>query len=133
VQPSRTFYHYDELVEWFNGPDPPPGQSKVVPHLLPDDPTDRERFQSLLPLQVFSCWNGATIIDANAFTYPNNIRFRQAKNDLDENGKSRYPTQKESECFLSSVDLGKAGMGKILVVPKARQVSHHAFLLSLEP
>ena len=77
--------------------------------------------ESLLPLQVFSCWNGATVIDAKAFLPPHNIRFRQAHNDLDENGKEKEVTEKGSECFLISVDLWKGDMGKILVVPKARQ------------
>jgi len=70
-------------------------------------------------LQVFSCWNGATVIDAAAFLPPHNIRFRTAKNDLDEHGKAKEVTEKASECFLTSVDLWKANMGKILVVPKA--------------
>lgn len=113
---SRTFYHYDEMVEWFNG------AHKVVPRLLPHDPEDRARFEAGLPLQVFSCWNGATIFDAAAFLPPNNVRFRTAKNDIDENGVAKTVTEKSSECFLTSVDLWKAGMGKILIVPKARCV-----------
>src|SRR5258708_16025300 len=115
--PERTFYNYEELVEWFNGPLPLEGD---VPQLLPHDPTDRSRIKSLLPLQVFSCWNGATIIDAKAFLPPHNIRFRQARNDFDVNGKAMNVTEKASECFLISVDLWKENMGKILTVPKAR-------------
>jgi alpha-1,3-mannosyltransferase len=119
----RTFYRYEELVEYFNGPDPPPGQSKTVPQLLPYDEADRIRMDEHLPLQVFSCWNGATVIDAAAFLHPHNIRFRTAKNDVDEHGKAKEVTEKASECFLTSVDLWKANMGKILVVPKARHAA----------
>lgn len=114
---SRTFYNYEELVAWYNGPS---DQEKKVPQLLPHDPTDRERFQAGLPTQVFSCWNGATVFDATAFLPPHNIRFRIATNDLDENGVPKTITEKASECFLTSVDLWKVGMGKILIVPKAR-------------
>ncbi len=114
---KRTFYNYEALVEWFNGPLPLEGD---IPQLLPHDPTDRSRMESLLPLQVFSCWNGATIFDAKAFLPPHNIRFRQARNDLDGNGEEKNVTDKASECFLTSVDLWKEGMGKILIVPKAR-------------
>ena len=127
----RTFYRYDELVEYFNGPPAPEGQTKPVPQLLPYDEVDRVRMDELLPLQVFSCWNGATVIDANAFLQPHNIRFRTAKNDLDEHGKSKEVTEKASECFLASVDLWKAKMGKILVVPKARCVPVFLSLVSL--
>jgi len=116
---GRTFYDYEELVEWFNSESPPEGKTKSIPRLLPHDPTDRSRMESLLPLQVFSCWNGATVVDAKAFLPPHNIRFRQAHNDLDESGKEKEATEKASECFLTSVDLWKENMGKILLVPKA--------------
>lgn len=75
-----------------------------------------------MPLQVFSCWNGATVFDAAAFLPPHNIKFRVAANDLGDNGVPKTVTEKASECFLTSVDLWKAGMGKILIVPKARYV-----------
>lgn len=125
-----TFYKWEELVAWYNGPDPPPGEHRKVPQLLPYDPADRERFEAGLPLQVFSCWNGATVFDAAAFLPPHNIRFRIAKNDFDENGVAKTVTEKASECFLTSVDMWKAGLGKILIVPKARYVSISSLHLS---
>ena len=114
------FYDYEKVIELYNGLPPPEGMTKPIPRLLPQDPTDRSRIESSLPLQVFSCWNGATVIDANAFLPPHNIRFRQAHNDFDENGTEKEVSEKASECFLISVDLWKENMGKILVVPKAR-------------
>lgn len=98
--------YYDGPGEWGKRPLPP---------LLPQDPIDHTRFMGLLPLQVFSCWNGITAISASAFLPPHSIRFREAKND-----PGKEATEKASECFLLPVDLWKAGMGKILVAPRAR-------------
>ena len=114
----RVWYHYEDIVAWTQGsekPEPP------LPD--PEDAMDRDRFVENLPLQVFSCWNGATVFDASAFLPPHNIRFRTALNDLDEQGKPKKATEKASECFLSSVDMWKEGLGKILLVPKSRLVS----------
>ncbi|KAF8320409.1 hypothetical protein DL93DRAFT_2074035 [Clavulina sp. PMI_390] len=116
---GRTFYHWEDLVEWYNSPDHPPGEGKVIPPVLPDDPADRARFQAGLPMQVFSCWNGATVFDAAAFLAPHNIRFRISDSDYDEHGVKKTVTEKASECFLTSVDMWKAGLGKIMIVPKA--------------
>lgn len=110
---------------------------------------------------MFSCWNGAVVIDARAFflagssdssdsdndnedgvdgpheghdrtwkgsqrlfdpvpseyTTPSSaIRFRTGRNDVSPT------TEKASECFLLCVDLWRRGMGKILLVPRARYV-----------
>lgn len=56
----------------------------------------RVRLQNLLPIQVFSCWNGLTIFDAALFEPPTNLRFR-SKNGLDTH----------SECYLFCSDIWK--------------------------
>ncbi|KAI0027131.1 cryptococcal mannosyltransferase 1-domain-containing protein [Vararia minispora EC-137] len=114
---GRNWYRTPELVDWFNGPNDHP---KSVPFALQDDLADRVRFEAHLPLQVFSCWNGASVIDASAFLPPRNMRFRQSRADMDEHlGVPKNATMKASECFLSSVDLWKMGFGRIGIVPKA--------------
>jgi alpha-1,3-mannosyltransferase len=71
------------------------------------------------------------VFDARGFLPPHNIRFRIAQNDFDENGIAKTVTEKASECFLPSVDMWKAGMGKIVIIPKARYVSN-AFYMSTD-
>ncbi|VDC02617.1 unnamed protein product [Peniophora sp. CBMAI 1063] len=102
---------------WWRLGDP----TKEVFEPLLDDPVDRRRWDRHLPLQVFSCWNGASIIHASAFLPPHNIRFRQSKADWeDESGNvPSNLTVKASECFLSSVDLWKMGFKRIAIIPKA--------------
>jgi hypothetical protein len=72
-------------------------------------PPSRERYLKNLPFQVFSCWNGLAVIDATAFTPPNNIRLR-AIDDSDY----------ASESYLINVDLWNADMGKIMIVPDVK-------------
>jgi len=117
---GRTFYFFQNLVDYFNGDGP-----KIIPPVLQEEDATRERFKASLPMQVFSCWNGATIFDAVAFLPPHNIRFRVAHNDFDENGNPKTVTEKASECFLTSVDMWKAGMGKIMIVPRASVAYGH--------
>ena len=102
----------------------------TLPELLPQDDEDRKRFEAHLPLQVFSCWNGITVIDAAVFLPPHDVRFRQASADLDEQGKPKTVTEMASECFLSSVDFWKKGFGKILIAPRARCVCQTPLLTS---
>ena len=88
--------------------------------MLPYDDKDRTRFLANLPLQVFSCWNGATIFDAEPFVTPSDpLRFRMSHSDLDTDGHPKNETDKASECFLPSVDLWRKGRGRILLVPRA--------------
>jgi hypothetical protein len=73
---------------------------------------------------VFSCWNGATVFDADVFAAPDGIRFRMSRvKDFDDNGQLQLYSDRVSECFLSSVDMWKHGRGKIMIVPKARFVA----------
>ncbi|SCV70532.1 BQ2448_1926 [Microbotryum intermedium] len=63
---------------------------------LPLSP-DRFRLYDLRPVQVFSCWNGVTIIDADLFVNPRHaLRFRDDGN-----------TDRQSECYLFCSDLWK--------------------------
>ncbi|VDB99758.1 unnamed protein product [Peniophora sp. CBMAI 1063] len=118
---GSVLYDYNEIVDWFSSEYTREEQLAHLPQLLTDerDGPTRERIQSALPTQVFSCWNGATAFDASVFAPPTDLRFRASHGDLDEQGQLREVTEKASECFLSSVDLWKAGLGKIALVPKA--------------
>ncbi|KAI0036418.1 cryptococcal mannosyltransferase 1-domain-containing protein [Vararia minispora EC-137] len=88
-------------------------------YALLDSDADKARLARALPLQVFSCWDGATAFDAAPFAAPGGIRFRMARADRDDAGQTRTITDLASESFLSSVDMWKAGRGRIMVVPKA--------------
>lgn len=58
----------------------------------------RDRYDSLLPTQVYSCFNGVAVIDAALFAPPHSLRFRTAPSGGDEH----------SECFLFCSDVWKA-------------------------
>ena len=162
----RPFYAQETMIEYVNG-----GRLKryfmPVPKPFPYDDHERKQMKNLDPFQVFSCWNGAAVIDPRGFfttlsnsndgvtQYPSGkdiieveedsqmpleslgpksdsaklpremegssdssspIRFRTARNDVSST------TEKASECFLLCVDLWRRGMGKILMVPRARCV-----------
>jgi hypothetical protein len=118
----------------------------AVPAVLPHaaDAVARARFAAHAPLQVFSCWNGATALDAAPFlatdAYPplpaageggvanatvaGPLRFRTSRTDATQSNRA-------SECFLPSVDLWRRGLGKIVLVPKARCVFFFFDFLSL--
>lgn len=116
--------------------------SKPRPQILPEveDTQDRHAYEAGNPFQVFSCWNGVTAFSgkdthpirilgsepsdvclalADAFAPPTSLRFRTAHNDPDSKDGV---TDKASECYLSSVDLWKAGLGRIIVVPRTRYI-----------
>lgn len=118
---GSVLYDYNEIVDWFTEDYTREEQLAHLPQLLPDerDAATRERIQAALPTQVFSCWNGATALDASVFAPPTDLRFRTSHSDFDEHGQPLEISEKASECFLSSVDLWKAGLGKIALVPKA--------------
>ena len=106
---GHPYYDHNELVKYFSNLQNPP---MTLPY--PGDTKERERFERRLPTQVFSCWNGMAAMDARAFYPPRNIRFREATNDPDHEH-----TDKQSECFLISVDFWKQQMGRIQIVPRA--------------
>jgi len=100
-------YYYDE-VQLHSYLD---GKTDEVPKLLTQlkDQDEWRRFTFLLPIQVLSCWNGITVIDARIFDSPNRIRFR---------GTTHI------EAHLLSIDLWQKDIRRILVVPRA-SVTHH--------
>ena len=119
-------YAQPDLLTYFGDPPPEPNP---VPQPFPTDPIARAALDQLEPFQVFSCWNGAVVMPARAFTHGRNgeegdargtgrgpLRFRTAKND------ASAVTERQSECFLVPVDLWKRGMGRVMVVPRARCV-----------
>ncbi|KAF8317701.1 hypothetical protein DL93DRAFT_528119 [Clavulina sp. PMI_390] len=114
---GRPWYDRENLTKYWH--DPAALDAKVPPTPLPFEPEGRERFESLRPVQVFSCWNGMAAFTASAFV-EKGIRFRVAENDHHGDGAQKKPTDIASECFLSSVDLWKAGMGKIVLASRAR-------------
>jgi len=89
-------------------------------HALVHAPHEQARLFANLPIQVFSCWNGATVFDADAFAGPDGIRFRMSHAELDDEGRPLAVSDMASESFLSSVDMWKHGRGRIMVVPKVR-------------
>lgn len=115
--PLSPWYEHDALIDYYR--DPRSLDVKRAPSPLYDDPENRARFLSLLPIQVFSCWNGMAAFTATAFLN-HDIRFREARNDHDDAGNVKIVTEKASECYLSSVDMWKAGLGRILLVTRAR-------------
>ncbi|KAF7986998.1 hypothetical protein HWV62_79 [Athelia sp. TMB] len=131
-------YAQSELLTFFaasrSHPTAPADPRVPIPQPLPWNPAERARLRRLQPFQVFSCWNGAAVISADAFTTSYNhsaggggsggggiengdttgpIRFRTARND------ATPVNERQSECFLLPVDLWRRGMGRIQVVPRA--------------
>ena len=47
-------------------------------------PETRDRYERMLPFQVFSAWNGIAAISPKPFLPPHNIRFRRARRRTDE-------------------------------------------------
>ena len=116
---ERPWYDKEALVKYWH--DDRPLDSKTAPQALPLDPADRAKFDALKPLQVFSCWNGMSAFSASAFL-EHSIRFRWGHNDHHEDGSPKEPTDIASECYLTSVDLWKEGMGKIVLASRSRFV-----------
>ncbi|KAG8725343.1 capsular associated protein [Ceratobasidium sp. 395] len=114
---GAPIYRQKDLVEFFGPPDDI--ELKPRPTILPekDDEQDKAALDAGEPFQVFSCWNGMTAFTASVFASPTSLRFRTAHNDPDSKDGA---TNKASECYLSSVDLWKADLGRVLVVPRAR-------------
>ncbi|KAF8603333.1 hypothetical protein BDV93DRAFT_508560 [Ceratobasidium sp. AG-I] len=105
IRTSRgtPFYRQNELVEFFGDPDDIELKPRPIALQEKDDKSDREALEKGDPFQVFSCWNGVTAFTAH-----------------DDPESKDGATDKASECYLSSVDLWKAGLGRIMVVPRAR-------------
>jgi Cryptococcal mannosyltransferase 1 len=111
------WYEQTGLVKYFHD-----GRSldeKPIPVPLPFDPEDHERFVSLLPLQVFSCWNGMAAFDPAVFL-EHGIRFRGAGSDHGGWGNVKELSDIASECYLISVDMWRKKIGKIVLASRAR-------------
>ena len=95
---------------------------KPIPVPVPFDPEDHVRFVSLLPVQVFSCWNGMAALSPSVFL-DHGIRFRGGHSDHDEDGNVKEPSDIASECYLISVDMWKKEIGKIVLASRSRYES----------
>lgn len=63
---------------------------------MPQSPS-RSRYDSLLPTQVYSCFNGISVLSASLFLPPHSLRFR-----TDDSGNDEH-----SECYLLCSDVWK--------------------------
>lgn len=75
-------------------------------------PDSSRRFQSHLPIQVQSCWNGIAILDPAPLYAQPHVKFRMAK--LHDGECSA------SECSLIGNDYWNAGYGRIIMVPRVK-------------
>ncbi|CAE6462568.1 unnamed protein product [Rhizoctonia solani] len=112
---GTPFYNQSDLVDFFSSDITHKPRPEVLP--TPEDAQDKVALERGDPFQVFSCWNGVTAFSASVFAPPTSLRFRTALNDPEsEDGV----TDKASECYLSSVDLWKHGLGRVMIVPRVR-------------
>ncbi|GAA5840983.1 hypothetical protein JCM11251_006772 [Rhodosporidiobolus azoricus] len=74
----------------------PKGDWVLPSRVMPHSPS-RFRFDSLLPTQVYSCFNGVTVLSSSLFHAPHSLRFR-----------SDEGTDAHSECYLLARDIWKA-------------------------
>ncbi|CAE6476779.1 unnamed protein product [Rhizoctonia solani] len=109
---GTPFYNQSDLVDFFSSDITYKARPEVLPS--PQDALDKAALERGDPFQVFSCWNGVTAFSASAFA---SLRFRTALNDPDSKDGV---TDKASECYLSSVDLWKHGLGRVMIVPRVR-------------
>ncbi|CAE6393150.1 unnamed protein product [Rhizoctonia solani] len=112
---GTPFYNQSDLVDFFSSDITYKTRPEVLP--TPQDALDKAALERRDPFQVFSCWNGVTAFSASAFVPPTSLRFRTALNDPDSKDGV---TDKASECYLSSVDLWKHGLGRVMIVPRVR-------------
>lgn len=72
----------------------PKGDWNLPSRVLPLSES-RFRYDSLVPFQVYSCFNGLTVLDAALFHPPHNLRFRTSHDGTDTH----------SECYLLCSDI----------------------------
>ncbi|KAK0750521.1 cryptococcal mannosyltransferase 1-domain-containing protein [Schizothecium vesticola] len=87
---------------------PPSGSWDFAWNLFWNDKATRERFVARRPFQVFSCWNGAVAVGAEAMM-TGGVRFRAPREDRGE------CFQGEPQLFCK--DLWFGGWGRVAVVP----------------
>ncbi len=81
-------------------------------------PATKQRFDRLLPFQVFSGWNGIAVLSPTPFLPPYNLRFRRGA--VAPRGSKFSSADREcqqSESSFISWDFWKYGFGRIQVVP----------------
>ena len=109
VGPNPTFYDV-WIARTMNGDSffniPPDGSWDSAWNLFWNNPTARDRQQSGLPFQVFSCWNGAVVFNPEPLI----------------EGKLKFRSSHESECFqgepkIFAKEMWYNGHGKIAVIP----------------
>ncbi|GAA5990230.1 hypothetical protein JCM10908_005885 [Rhodotorula pacifica] len=72
----------------------PKGDWTLPSRVLPQSES-RFRYDSLVPFQVYSCFNGLTVLDAALFHPPHNLRFHPSQDGTDTH----------SECYLLCSDI----------------------------
>lgn len=87
---------------------PPDGSLDGSDDMFFDDRLNKPRYDSFLPLQVYSCWGGMVTLNAVSFA-EDTVRFRPAE-------------QTDADCYMGepmllAKDLYSQGLGKILAVP----------------
>ncbi|KEY69963.1 hypothetical protein S7711_09683 [Stachybotrys chartarum IBT 7711] len=87
---------------------PPDGNWNSAWNLFWNAPETQGRYRSLLPFQVFSCWNGAAAFGATLIL--NGLRFRHPRG-----GEKGECAQGEPQLFCK--DLWYHGHGKVAVIP----------------
>lgn len=131
---GATFYH---KKEW---------ETRVDPPIFPDNAGDRKRWDHQLPVQMSSCWNGIAVVrrlvvlflrqlgclnetqfSAEAFLPPHSLAFRTSHHTSAHSEVRRRcfdivrtGSWNDAQCLLISIDLWKAGLGRIVMTPRAR-------------
>ncbi|ORX37681.1 cryptococcal mannosyltransferase 1-domain-containing protein [Kockovaella imperatae] len=77
-----------------------------------NSPATRSAYDSLLPFQVYSAWNGLVVLDPAPFLPPYNVRFRK--------GDASKGECTASECTLVAQDFWANGFGRVQVVPSVQ-------------
>ena len=111
--PSKSERHTREVAPIL------PGLADVVfSQVFINHPSTKERFDRLLPFQVFAGWNGITVLSPTPFLPPYNVQFRRGATAPPGSGLSSADVEcQQSECGLISWDFWKYGFGRIQVVP----------------
>ncbi|CAJ0842225.1 596_t:CDS:2, partial [Entrophospora sp. SA101] len=87
------------------------------------NPTVQQQIYNGEPVQVFSCWNGVVVMNAEPFV-KHNVRFRALMPLLEEG----LPFE-ASECCLVYSDFRKLGYNKIFINPNVRVSYKYRFYI----
>lgn len=96
-------------------PFPVPEEDRDKPFkMFPTAFRSKVRYDSRLPLQAFTAWNGIVAVDPVVFEEPYNVRFRRGSPERDSTG---FQECQASESSLLPWDMRINGYYKLLVVP----------------